>query len=303
MMTEILYVSMDAAGVEHAASGDITWALPRNVSQPTTTENPHGLVLRTTSALLDVLDEAIYRAEPVGGASPIVDGTMAVASARLTSRAPWDTESATRFALACASHVLGDRSELKLPDGMTLGRIVADAQHMLDDLGPQSVEHLSRMARLSELWRLHRERGELGELAIDLTLDDEAKDLDTFDDPVYETVAPVIDAVLAAIGALRHHALPRSEEALDDVREEHEESAALEARHVRKSPTVNVTPFGSAMAGGGPHVTSDEPSWTGAREAARHARLAVRDERGAVGETEEREWQAAELSSLLVPDR
>jgi hypothetical protein len=186
---------------------------------------------------------------------------------------------------------------------MTLGRIVTDAQHMLDDLGPHSAEHLGRMARLSELWRLHRERGELGELAFDLTLDDEAKDLDTFDDPAYETVAPVIDAVLAAIGALRHHALPRPEEALDDVREEHEESAALEARHVRKSPTVNVTPFGSAMTGGGPHVTSDEPSWAGAREAARHARLAVRDERGAVGETEEREWQAAELSSLLVPDR
>lgn len=86
-MTELFYVSMDAAGVEHAASGDITWALPRNASQLTTTENPHGLVLRTTSAPLDVLDEAIYRAEPVGGASPIVDGTMAVVSARLTSRA------------------------------------------------------------------------------------------------------------------------------------------------------------------------------------------------------------------------
>ncbi|MFZ0060266.1 MAG: hypothetical protein WAL35_09530 [Acidimicrobiales bacterium] len=298
-MSEILYVALDASGVEHAAEGETTWALPGDDGEPATTEKSHGLVLRTTAALLEVLDEVIYRAEPVSGVSPIVDGAMTVSTARLTTRTPWGTEAATRFALSCAAHVLGDRADLRLPDGTTLGRVVADAQHVLDEITPDLAERLGYAARLADLWRLHRARGELGDLAFDLTLDDEAKDLDVFDDPAYETVVPVIDAVLAAIAALRHHVLPRPEEARVDRREARAEHRAPDGRSDDRPATAIVTPFGNEMVGGGPHVGRLEPAWTGAREAARHARLAVRDEKGVAGETLERNWQVATLSSLL----
>ncbi|MGD0743504.1 MAG: hypothetical protein ABSA31_09545 [Acidimicrobiales bacterium] len=302
-MSEVLYVPVDEGGVEHAAAGDVAWALPGDDGVPVTTDAARGLVLRTPAALLDVLDEVIYRAEPVHGAAQVTDGAMTVSSARLTTRTPWGTESAARFALACASHVLGDRADLRLPDGSTLGEIAADAQHVLEETGPDSAERLGRLARLSDLWRLHREREELGDVAFDLALDDEAKNLDTFDDPAYESVVPVIDAVLAAITALRHYALPRSEVNREERREEREEHRALGTRSMYKPPTVQGTPFGSVMVGGGPRLGGGEPSWTGARESARHARLAARAAKGATGERGEREWQAAMLSSLLESGR
>ena len=271
-MSEILYVALDASGVEHAGRGGDHVGVPGDDGEPATTEKSHGLVLRTTVALLEVLDEVIYRAEPVSGVSPIVDGAMTVSTARLTTWTPWGTEAATRFALSCAAHVLGDRADLRLPDGTTLGRVVADAQHVLDEITPDLAERLGYAARLADLWRLHRVRGELGDLAFDLTLDDEAKDLDVFDDPAYETVVPVIDAVLAAIAALRHHVLPRPEEARVDWREALREHRAPDGRSDDRPATAIVTPFGNEMVGGGPHVGRLEPAWTGAREAARHAR-------------------------------
>jgi hypothetical protein len=48
-----------------------------------------------------------------------------------------------------------------------------------------------------------------------------------------------------------------------------------------------------------PHLLRYDPAWTGAREAARHARSAMKDRNGADGEASELTWQAATLASIL----
>jgi len=302
-MTDPLYVTTDADGVEHTADGDIVWQLP-STGATTTARADHPLVLRDSGALLEVLDEAIFRAEPVGEVTQSGDGTVHATSARLVVKTGWETESATRLALFCADHVLGNARDVPLPDGTPLGKVVSDAQRVLDELESRPGEdlgYLGYLARLSALRRLHREHGELSDLALAAMVEDEKKDVEALDDPAYATVVPVIDAVLAAIEALRHHALPRSEMGREDRAEQREQHRSLEGRSELGIPTVMVTPFGSAMSGGGPKLLAHEPAWTSAREAARHARMAARDRGGQTGEMDERSWQASALASLLEP--
>jgi hypothetical protein len=87
---------------------------------------------------------------------------------------------------------------------------------------------------------------------------DVAKDVEALDDPAYATVVPVVDAVLAAIEALRHHVLPRSELGREDRAEEREQQRMLEGKLEIGIPTVVTTLFGSAMSGGGPKRTGPD---------------------------------------------
>lgn len=295
---EQFYVATDAAGVENAAGGVIQWALP-SAKSSTSAVSGQSLTLRTALGLLDVLDEVIYRVEPVGEVAPLADGVVHVTSARLIAPSKWNTEVATRFALSCAEHILGAAADLTLPDGTALGAIITDAQSLLDELESGSSEHLGYLARLSALRRLHRERTELGEISLALLSEDEANDLAALDDSAYTTVIPVTDAVLAAIEALRHHLLPNFDIAHENSAEERAQHEVVDGSNELRIPTTIVTPFGSAMVGGGPHVPRYEPSWTGAREAARHARMAALDRGGEAGEALERSWQAGTLSELL----
>jgi hypothetical protein len=259
-MTDPLYVTTDADGVEHTANGDIVWRLP-STGTTTTAGADHPLVLRDSDALREVPDEAIFRAEPVGEATPSGDGTVDATSARLVVKTGWETESATRFALLCAEHVLGNARDVPLPDGTPLGKVVSDAQRVLDGIEPRPGEdlgYLGYVARLSALRRLHRERGELSDLAWAAMVADVAKDVEALDDPAYATVVPVVDAVLAAIEALRHHVLPRSELGREDRAEEREQQRMLEGKLEIGIPTVVTTLFGSAMSGGGPKRTGPD---------------------------------------------
>lgn len=298
-MNKDLYVSTDSEGVQHSASGPIQWILPPG-DVPTQAAAGQTLALREPEALLEVLEELIYRAEPAAEVLVDVDGIVTVQSARLVERAPWNSETATRFALDCAEHVLANASESALPDGTKLMKVIADAREMLDDLELDPNHRLGYFARLGALRRLRRERVEVADLALVAMLKDEAKDLDALDDPAYASIIPVVDAVLGAIEALRHHALPRFFEAVGSRMEESEEAKSLDLEDPLRVPLpAQTTPFGPIMFGGGPSVLRYERSGIGARDAARHARIAARDQRGPDGEKDERIWQAGRLGELL----
>ena len=295
--SEQYYVATDAFGVENSLSGPIQWALP---SEGSITSAPSGrlLTVRTALGLLEGLDAAIFRADPLDAAAPVGDGTLHVRSARLVSKANWDTEVATYFALSCAEHILGAAAELTLPDGTALGAVITDARATLDALAPGAPEHLGYLARLSALRRLRRERAELGDISYAVLGEDDAKDLAALDDPAYATVIPIIDAVLAATEVLRHHLLLRFDASDEERVEERAQHEIVDGPTALRTPTTVVTPFGSAMVGA-TRVPSHDPAWVGAREAARHARMAAADRGGKAAEDVERAWQASTLSSLL----
>jgi hypothetical protein len=295
---ESFYVPVDSKGIEHSAvSGKTAWRLPADGAAHLT-ESDHLLVLRQPQALLDVLDEQIYRAEPSSETEPGPDGTVAVSSARLVAKTHWGTEAATRFALDCATHILRDAGDVALPDGTPLAKVIDDARQVLDGIASESKDHLGYLARIRALRRLRRDRSEVAEVSFGLLIDDEARDIDALDDAAYASVIPVTDSVLAAIEALRHHVLPEFYIDIEDTREEHEEHQNTDRLRAISNPTVVVTPFGP-IEFGGPHVLSYEPAWAGAREAARHARLAAKDRHGGQGEADERSWQATMLASIL----
>ena len=297
-ITDHLYVATDSSGIEHGGSGDVVWSLPAT-KVSTYAASGEMLTLRTAFGLLEVFDEAIFRADPLTEVLASVDGTVHLAAARLISQANWSSEIATRFALSCAEHILGEAADLTLPDGTSLGEVITRARTLLDELEPDAAEHLGYLARLSALRRLRRERSELGDISLAVLTEDELNDFAALDDPAYATVIPITDAVLASIEALRHHLLPGFDIALENRRGERDEHEIVDGPTELKIPSTVVTPFGSALVGGGPRVTAYEPSWTGAREAARHARMAVLDRSGEEAERLERTWQAAALSALL----
>lgn len=294
-----LYVSTDSEGIEHASSGPISWNVPPDSAVTKAGSGP-SLVLRQPIALLEVLEEVIYKADPLVEVKLRIDGTVCVDSAQLTKRMPWNSEMATRFALDCAEHALSDAPDMVLPDGTPLKQVITDARQMLDDVELDSDHRLGYFARLSALRRLRRNRDEIADLSLGQMLEDEIKDLDALDDPAYATIIPVTDAVLAAIEALRHHVLPRFYESVSERIEEHEEATNLEREHPSGVPVpAQTTPFGPIMFGGGVSVPRYEPAGISAREAARHARIAVRDRHGPKEEIDEQLWQATRLEDLL----
>jgi hypothetical protein len=292
-----LYVATDANGVEHSATGRVAWKLPvEGAGQATTLGHP--LVLRQPRALLEVLDERIYLAEAPKDVEIGSDGTVSVPSAQLNAQTHWDAAAATRFALDCADHLLSEVGDVSLPDGTSLSKVTNDARKMLEGTATNSMEHLGRLARLSALRRLRHERGEITALSLEELGEDDRKDIDAFDDPAYATVVTITDSVLAAIEALRHFVLPALYIDQEDAKENREQYAIEDRPTSLPTPTMVSTPLGPVMLHL-PDWLPYDPAWAGAREAARHARLAMRDHGGADGEASELNWQAATLASIL----
>jgi hypothetical protein len=104
--------------------------------------------------------------------------------------------------------------------------------------------------------------------------------------------------VLAAIEALRHHLYPHLYLRAEDTVEERLEHDVEDRQTVLPTPSVVGSPFGPIPTGGGPTIEYD-PAWTSAREASRHARLAVEDRLGRSAGLDELTWQADTLEAVL----
>jgi hypothetical protein len=298
-MSDELYVATDAAGTEHAASGRIEWALPRD-GVATDIRPGATLILRRADALLDDLDERIFRATSDETGLLSARGTSEVTTARLVSETAWDATSATRFALGCARHLLDEVGDVALPDGTSLTAVLDDAQKVLDGISSDAAPRLDYLARLRALRRLKHARRDIAEQSSEALADDDLADVDALDDAAYERFAPITDAVLAAIEALRHHVYPHLYMQAEDSHEERLEHKVEDRTTMSRVPTTTVTPFGSVMYGGGANIEYD-PAWTSAREAARHARMAIKDLNGPTAEDEELKWQADALERVLNP--
>jgi hypothetical protein len=182
-------------------------------------------------------------------------------------------------------------------DGTTFATVIDDAQRAIDGIDGVDGARLGYVARLSVLRRLRHDRDELSDMSIAIAADDGQRDLDLFDDPTHDILAPAIDAVLAAIEALRAHLVPRPAEALEDLMEEHEAHRTEDRTDLIPMPSAWSTPFGNIEVH--QEWLAYEPSWTSAREAARHARRAQRVRHDDDAESAERSWQAERLSQLL----
>jgi hypothetical protein len=297
-MSDALYVPTDANGVEHAATGPIKWTLP---SEHGATDITPGrtLILRRAPSLLDVLDERVFVAATNEAARITGKGTLEVATARLTEETSWNTESATSFAMSCAQHLLSEVGDVALPDGTSLVGILADARKVLEGISSDAADRLDYLARVRALRRLKHARREIAGESLSTLVDDEVKDVDALDDPAYETLAPITDAVLAAIEALRHHVYPHLYMRAEDANDERLEHGVEDRQTVLRQPTEVVTPFGAASFGGGMPNIDYDPAWTSAREAARHARQAIKDRQGSKAELDELQWQADALEKEL----
>jgi hypothetical protein len=297
VVDQSLYVATDADGIEHSAAGQVAWKLPVG-HEAQLTDLGHPLVLREPRALLEVLDERVYLVTPPEGVEIASNGTASVATARLTTRTPWNTAVATKFALDCADHLLSEVGDVSLPDGTSLAKVTADARQLLDGTASTSMEHLGRLARLNALRRLRHEEGAINAVTLKELDDADQKDVDAFDDPAYATAITVTDSVLAAIEALRHFVLPASFSKREEASENREQHGIEDQASPIPTPTMFVTPLGPIMLHA-PHLLPYDPAWVGAREAARHARSAMKDRQGTEGEARELTWQAAALAAVL----
>jgi hypothetical protein len=295
-MNENLYVATDAMGVDHSSVDKVAWLLPED-GNVQITKSDHPLVLRQPKALLEVLDQRIYLADSPTDVKIGADGTASVSTARLTLRTQWNADSATKFALDCADHLLGEVGDSPLPNGMSLVKVTADARQVLYGTATEPKEHLGRLASMSALRRLRRDRTKIASASLDELDEAMAKDLEAFDDPTFATEQTVIDAVLASIEALRHVVLPALYMAFDDAGETHGDHMVEDSKGQIPTPQWIETGFGAI----GLHVPKFpfDPAWVNAREAARHARDAMNDHGGADGEISELIWQAKTLAAIL----
>ena len=323
MLTETLYVATDIHGLQHLPGYDRRWVLPR-VAHGTSTPGPevvassgeHDLVLFDAAGLLDELGERIFVAElgdtdaqvKMGGdeegaaASP--EGTREEGEevhrcsgrrGRLLHEAAWDASRAARFALECASHVLGDAAAVSLPHGPTLAEVLAEARRFLDEAGAVDEQRLGFLARVSVARRLRRTKDRLGRLAGAVSDQDVLEGLDALDDPAWATVAALGDAVLAAIEALTLLALPRY------VAQREQAYDAGDSSGSAPVPQVLTTPWGPVLVGGS-SIAEHVPTYISARDAAERSRLVSLDRDGKEAEAAERSWQAELLEKVLASD-
>jgi hypothetical protein len=296
-MDDHLYVATNAGGIEQTATGEIHWSLPAVAGGTTSpgepTRPPSGeLVLRRATALLDALDERIFLTEPIDEAHDAGD-TVVAWSARLTAETAWGVYGAARFALECAAHVLGDAATTTLPDGSTLGEVVAQARVILERSSPEGEQRLGLLARFAAVRRLRRLGSELGDVSLATLSEDLGSDLDVLDDPAWTTIAACTEAVLAALEALRHLAMPRYVRSREEVLDEHPADTPSE-------PSAPIpTPWGP-IALGAEHRSPYAPAWAAARDAAERAResAAVDQDPHSVGA--ERAYQAELLEAILA---
>ncbi len=291
------YVATDGFGLERLTGDHNQWTVPAEPGEPSVAlVRPDGapLVLRNAAAILDVLDEVIWVAEPIDSViTPPESGELHVHSARLVRRTPWDPTTAARFALDCAEHAIGSGATVELPNGRTIGEVIIEARTFLDSASDPG-SHLGLLARLATIRRLKRENNLVTDLVYGLSVEDINTELETALDASWTSAASVADSLFAALEALRHLAFPRYVRAREAVAVEQETNG-----EVPPTPAILSTPWGS-IALGGEHESPYLPAAVCAREAAVRAREAVRDRNGAAGEELERSWQAALLAQVLV---
>ena len=282
------YVAVDADGHQHLAGDDRHWPLPARSGRdwvPGEPLGPDGDRPPTTYSadeLLDHLGAHVYAAE-------LLDGGRA----RLVAGTAWSESLAARFALECAAHMLAQipgTADAPLPSGDTLPETVALAEQLLDGTDGDGAR-LGRTARLAADRRLRRDAEEIGDEAFSASAEDEAGDLDALDDPVWATLAASRDAVLAAVEAVRHHAIP----ALAEHESRHFERLA---EGDRAGIHLFDTPWGQMPVGGAPRYA---PGWEAAKDTAERSRQAVADESGEGAGAAERAFQADLLATLLGP--
>lgn len=292
-----LYVTTTTDGLDRSAEQALTWRLPELKGgqwRPgeITESDSSSLVLRHGDALLDVLDEAIFIAQPEPESLEQTSPELRVARARLVAGTNWDTTVAARFGLDCVEHGLGDAADVELPHGKTLGEVIADARAFLDRSSDDAEQHLSVLARLSAARRVKKSASEIGEVAFETLREDLANELDATEDSAWNTVAAFGDAVIAVVEALRHVALPR----YIGARENSPDPGAASAPAVQ--PRVFGTPWGPVMIGGeyrSPYL----PAAIAAREATVRIREAIAERSGEKACRIERAWQVAHLEELL----
>ena len=283
------FVATDTDGLQHHDGYRRQWPLPvpeadgwqqGEVLEP----DEHGAPLTlSASELLAELGERVYLAEVVGerGAARLVAGTL------------WSELTAALFALDCVEHVLSivpGSAEAELPGGGTLGAIIASAREYIADGARTDTQKLGIVSRIAAARRLRRESTAIGDAAFTAATQAEGLGVDIWSDPAWETLAAARDAVLAAVEAVRHVALPFLAE---------RETRKYEALEERKSADVGEvdTPWGRfAVGGGGPRYV---PSWVSARDAAERARQAATDLGGPEVGDAEQSWQVGRLLERL----
>ncbi len=251
-------------------------------------------MLRTNAALLEVLDELVFLAEPVPPLGDEGGPVVQVARARLLSGTSWDAKSAARFGLDCVGHGLGDAADLTLPHGKSLGEVLSDARAFLDQSSEEAEQRLSVLARLSAARRLKKSANEIGELAFETLREDLANELDATEDAAWTTIAAFGDAVIAVVEALRHLALPR----YIGAKEDNPDAARMSGPAIGAS--VFTTPWGPVMLGG-EYRSPYMPAALSAREAAMRTREAIAERSGNQAALAEHAWQAQHLLELLQP--
>lgn len=282
------YVATDPDGTQHHEGAHRRWPLPvagdggYTPGASVAADGDGPVVTHDADELLDKLDAQVFVAE----LAP--DG-----SARLLGPTAWSEPAAARFALDCVVHLLPQipgTSEAELPSGGTLPEVVAEAVAYLAGESA-TAEHLGEAAKLAAAHRLRREADEIADEAVLEVAADDAGDVELFDDPIWVTLAATRDAVLAAVEAVRHHALTEAAGRESERYERHEEGKPVAVRTFEM-------PWGTEAIGGAPR---HEPGWAAARDAAERARQAVADESGEAAAAAERSWQAEHLAELLGP--
>ncbi len=282
------FVATDADGLQHHEGFRRQWHLPIRQAdgwQPGEAVEPdeHGApVLVDAAELVQQLGECIFVAEAVGDSG----------AARLVAGTSWSERSAATFALDCVEHILAavpGSADADLPGGGTLGEIIASARENLASGTATDGHKLGHIARMATVRRLRQESEKIGDVAFTAAAQAEGEGVDILDDPAWETLAAARDAVLAAVEAVRHVAVPFV------VDRETRKYERLEEHRTAEVDAVD-TPWGLFQVGGG---TKYAPCWAAARDAAERARQAAVDLSGPdAGETE-LSWQTGRLVELL----
>ena len=288
-MGDRYYVVTDAAGVAHA--GEIERHFDLVAGSGLVDGGP--VVLRTTTALLDELDEVIFEAEPIGSSKEITVGAIQADDARLLRRTAWDARGAAEFALACADHVAQAERGVTIPGGHTIGSILDDAKGFLADADAQKEGRLAQLARFATARRLNRAGASVGDVARARLEEDLQHEIDATSDPEWTMLASVVDAVLATVEAIRYIALPRYVAEREEAGGERDEQAG-----VAFIPQIYTSPWGPFTIGA-EHESAYTPTSHLAREAAFRARETVGDRDGQAAQEAETAWQVAQLESIL----
>lgn len=271
-MEKPLFVPTNRHGTQRDAEVEVHWPLPpddggQGPGSDLAADSGSSLSLLDAGALLDNLAERIFVAEVVTPAAEPSgrEGVVASERARLVRETAWSPRAAASFALDCADHVLSDAGSITLPSGASLEAIITAARAALEgDAEHGGVFH--RFSRIAAGRRLRRSSEEVGDEAFALTIEHEAEDSEALDDPDFGVLASVREAVLTAVEAVQHGAVPHLVEA--------------------DSSLYNMYPSSNRV----PVHLSAKSCADRAREAAAGAGRS---------ESEEREWQAQELLKAL----